>query len=529
MKRRRLLARAPLLALVLLVCALLAPPAQAQTSPRYFSSTGHYLRGAFRTFWEGRGGLPVFGNPITEEFTRRADGKIVQFFERARFELNVRNGQAYVELGRLGAEVTGIQQTTNSLGGAFRTFWNRNGGTAIFGQPLTAEYREAQPDGTQRVVQWFERSRFELWGNTVRLTLLGQLLAPPQLLAPWPPDVAPGAPLNEDGTPLPPGGGGGGSGQPGGNAVRTAPGSGGPGTVFTVQGEGFSPNEGVSLWLTAPDTQVRPIETQPSADAAGSITGAGIRFSSAGFTNGRWAITAQGISSGRAVVGYFTVTGPVGDPARLGIIIHPSLVAEGRGSVAPLAAVPGSAFAFAASGFDPGEGVGAWLTPPGGGALQVVNEAAIVRDGKGNISVIVQPQNGPEGIWLVTAQGKNTRRAVTGRFKITRDYFAPINTPRPANVNGKVSPAEGGRRVQFRLTGTGFRANERLEHWVTTPDGAYYLNPQMQADSRGRIGYNPGLVVQFGAQNSLGVYGYHYRGVNSGNRVDLYMTFTGAP
>ncbi|MBC8161181.1 MAG: hypothetical protein H7Z42_08170, partial [Roseiflexaceae bacterium] len=209
MKPSHLLTRAPLLALLLLLFAMLAPPANAQTPPRYFSATGHHVKGAFRSFWERRGGLAVFGYPITEEFTRRADSKIVQYFERARFELDVRNGQAFVELGRLGAEITGIQQTTPALGGAFRTFWQRNGGTAIFGQPLTSEYREAQPGGGERVVQWFERAKFELVGGQVRLALLGSLLAPPQLLAPWPPDVAPGAPLNEDGTPLPPGAGGG--------------------------------------------------------------------------------------------------------------------------------------------------------------------------------------------------------------------------------------------------------------------------------------------------------------------------------
>ena len=131
-------------------------------------------------------------------------------------------------------------------------------------------------------------------------------------------------------------------------------------------------------------------------------------------------------------------------------------------------------------------------------------------------------------MWLVTGQGKNTRRSVTARFKLTRDYFAPLGTPRPANRNGAASPGEGGQRTQFRLTGTGFRANETLEYWVTTPEGAYYLNAPTRADSRGRIGYSPGLLVQFGAQNPTGVYGYHYRGTVSNLRVDLYMTFNGA-
>ena len=82
------------------------PAASAQTSVRYFSQTGHYLRGAFRAFWERSGGVAIFGYPITEEYYRRSDGRIVQYFERARFELTVRGNQAIVELGLLGREVT---------------------------------------------------------------------------------------------------------------------------------------------------------------------------------------------------------------------------------------------------------------------------------------------------------------------------------------------------------------------------------------------------------------------------------------
>ena len=46
--------------------------------------------GGFRTFWRSRGGLPIFGYPLTEEFTEQnpTDGNFytVQYFERARFE-----------------------------------------------------------------------------------------------------------------------------------------------------------------------------------------------------------------------------------------------------------------------------------------------------------------------------------------------------------------------------------------------------------------------------------------------------------
>src|SRR5262249_49767662 len=76
------------LILILLTAAAL-PAASAQSNARYFGETGHYLRGAFRSFWERNGGLQTFGFPITEEYIRRSDGRIVQYFERSRFELTV--------------------------------------------------------------------------------------------------------------------------------------------------------------------------------------------------------------------------------------------------------------------------------------------------------------------------------------------------------------------------------------------------------------------------------------------------------
>jgi hypothetical protein len=57
---------------------------------RYFPETKHSLAYGFRLYWEQRGGVDVFGLPISEEFQERnpADGKMydVQYFERAKFE-----------------------------------------------------------------------------------------------------------------------------------------------------------------------------------------------------------------------------------------------------------------------------------------------------------------------------------------------------------------------------------------------------------------------------------------------------------
>jgi spore germination protein len=53
-------------------------------------------------------------------------------------------------------------QTQHSLGGAFKNYWDANGGLAQFGYPWTEEFYEVNPsDGKVYIVQYFERARFE--------------------------------------------------------------------------------------------------------------------------------------------------------------------------------------------------------------------------------------------------------------------------------------------------------------------------------------------------------------------------------
>jgi hypothetical protein len=94
--------------------AILHPPSPAAKPLKgayFFKETGHNLSGTFLKFWQVRGGLAVFGYPITEVLTERnpADGKSyqVQYFERARFELHKEYaGTPFeVQLGRLGVEL----------------------------------------------------------------------------------------------------------------------------------------------------------------------------------------------------------------------------------------------------------------------------------------------------------------------------------------------------------------------------------------------------------------------------------------
>ena len=72
---------------------------------RWYPETGHALHFGFLRYFDTRGGLDVFGYPISEEL--RENGFTVQYFQRARFEYHPENvGTPYeVQLGLLGDQL----------------------------------------------------------------------------------------------------------------------------------------------------------------------------------------------------------------------------------------------------------------------------------------------------------------------------------------------------------------------------------------------------------------------------------------
>jgi hypothetical protein len=88
-----------------------ADPAVLAVDRTFFPETGYSLGGAFKRFWEGTGGLAVYGYPISEEIQEVSptDGQTytVQYFERNRFEFHPEaSGTPFeVQVGLLGAEL----------------------------------------------------------------------------------------------------------------------------------------------------------------------------------------------------------------------------------------------------------------------------------------------------------------------------------------------------------------------------------------------------------------------------------------
>lgn len=180
--------------------------AHAQTQDaKYFSETGHNVKGEFLKFYNGNPNATfLYGYPITEEFVSK-DGKTVQYFQRARFEYraDLPEGQR-TQLTPLGQKTfvsTGALNVNNAFACrayaetgyavcfAFLEFFDQYGGIAQFGYPISGfEYHE------NKLVQYFERTRLEWhpWkaeGQRVVVSDLGRIYfdklgEDPGLLAP---------------------------------------------------------------------------------------------------------------------------------------------------------------------------------------------------------------------------------------------------------------------------------------------------------------------------------------------------------
>ena len=168
-----------LLTLTVTLSLLLTNLGQVQAAPaaQYFPATGHWVQGDFLSFFDGHGGLDMFGYPRTEQFV--SNGRLVQYFQRARFESWPENPPPYnVQLMLIGDAVMGpgdppipasqipspndrthtyFPQTGHTLSGAFRDYFNKHGGLTLFGYPTSEPY--VGPSGL--LMQRFQRARFE--------------------------------------------------------------------------------------------------------------------------------------------------------------------------------------------------------------------------------------------------------------------------------------------------------------------------------------------------------------------------------
>ncbi|MDZ4718626.1 MAG: hypothetical protein SH847_09240 [Roseiflexaceae bacterium] len=431
-----------LLALVLIV-SVLASPVHAATEPLYIAATGHYVQGVFRNFWDTNNGMVNFGYPITDEYIDPTSGRIVQYYERARFERE-NPAATVVYLAMLGREVsTGRVFTTSSaiantktrryfsetsqiVQYGFKEIWEKQGGLAIFGLPISSEIQEQLEDGTTRTTQYFERSRFEYHpefpdGQRVLISLLGRKLAPAALTTPLAPGSTP-PPLTPLTTtpvtlkrPL----------IPASNNATVSPAAALAGQTFTFTASGFNSGEDVALWSAAPDGTVTPFESRVKADTKGTLDTAAITFSTkADAASGIWSIVAQGVTSNKTATGYLLIVStpisrlpeptPTPAPAKP---IPTNVNARSE----PSAGSAGTIFFFDARGFTASEDVQVVITVSNGSVVK--SSFALKADQLGSIGYAgiyyVTVPGAPLGLYTMTATGQESKKIATAYFVLT--------------------------------------------------------------------------------------------------------------
>lgn len=84
-----------------------------------------------------------------------------------------------------------FKETSHTLSGTFKNYWDKFGGLAVFGYPISEPFQElSATDGKTYTVQYFERNRFELHPefagtpNEVLLGLLGRELTTTKVFTP---------------------------------------------------------------------------------------------------------------------------------------------------------------------------------------------------------------------------------------------------------------------------------------------------------------------------------------------------------
>ena len=189
----------------------------------YFSQTGHNVAEPFLTFWRENGRSTFVGDPLSEPIVQ--GDLTIQYFTKSRLE--ARGGT--ISRGAIGTEYLesrGIDlderpmrprllrgdefdessttpytrianiafpsdpddhrffpESGHTLNSSFKLAWEKNGGLARFGLPISEEFDEISPiDGKAHTTQYFERARFEYHPEisnnySVVLTPIGEAVA----------------------------------------------------------------------------------------------------------------------------------------------------------------------------------------------------------------------------------------------------------------------------------------------------------------------------------------------------------------
>jgi hypothetical protein len=403
------------------------------------------------------------------------------------------------------------KETGHYVRGVFRDFWDKNGGLANFGFPITEEYTDSR---TGKVYQYFERSRFERASPTstaVQLGLVGrEVIGNRTFLTAQPiPNSAQrryfpqsqhivqygfkqvwetrgglpifGLPLSEElQEPL------------------------SDGQQHTVQ---YFERARFEYWANLPDGQ-RVL-----------LTPLGRQLAPKELTT---PLPPNSPPSAPAP------TPPVPPPAPPALV-RPIVPESKNARVVPQAGQPGQAFVFAAIGFAPREKVSIWLNLPDSSILAA--KFQVNADAQGRIDPLqfTSDADSPLGIWSFVAHGIESDSEAVGYFLLIGSAIGRAPPPGPGvppNVDASVEPRAGPAGTIFFFSASGFRASEPVQIAITRSDGSQVsANFTVPADANGSIGY-AGIYYITAPGYPLGLYTFSAKGVQSGKVSTAYFVLT---
>ena len=371
-------------------------------------------------------------------------------------------------------EYTYFPETGHYVGGAFRDYWNNNGGLYVFGFPITEEYIAANG----RKTQWFERARFELFPEHagtpyyVQLGLLGKEATAGRVFPQTPP------------------------------RANDANHRYFPETSHMIMW-GFK-----TIWETKGGLEMfgYPISEEIMeilpADGKWHI----VQY----FERARFEYWPEFAPGERVLISDLgrrlaprelmdplppgTPPGTIPNPAPPGA---PGLPPNIHATVDPQSGPIGTVFHFNAFGFIPGETISLWATAPDQSVVPA--EFQITADSDGTIASSEVRFNAvegiPAGIWAITFQGVSSGHAAVAFFEVIGAAPVPPPPPPPADQlppdkNASVQPREGPPGTTFYFYAHGFAPYEEVaiglfdssDNLVSNVVGVY-------ADENGSIDY----------------------------------------
>ncbi len=422
-------------------------------------------------------------------------------------------GGASAAPARAATAVTYVSASGHYMRGVFRDFWDKNGGIANFGYPLTEEYFDPK---TNRVYQYYERARFERAkpeSTLVELGLLGREVIGDRVFAPSEPitnskqrryfpetkhivqygfkdtwDSRGG--LKVFGLPLS-------------DEVEEQLSD---GKVHTVQ---YFERARFEYWSDQPAGQRVLLSLLGRQLAPKELTAP---------------LAPNAPPQGPITVKPISPSGPS--------LVRPVLPPSKNARVVPQAGQPGQEFFFDANGFNPGEKVGVWANSPDGAIYGAPFQATA--DSRGSITQLSfgTDESTPLGVWSFVAQGIDSGKQAVGYFLLIQGALgraepAPAAQPGvPPNVDARADPSAGKAGTIFFFDAFGFKAGEEVSLTIVASDGTKIdAGFTVNADDQGSIGY-AGLYYVTETFYPLGLWSFVAQGKTSGKVSTAYFVLT---